>query len=106
MCAAILQHTKFVVTGLERLNSFRVNKFTPTGTIRSKPISFELYASPQSKLNVAEVFELAGTVIDGKMNWRFKLPGLHTVSVLVWYRQFEVREILGSETPLIKPNNN
>lgn len=91
---AIIQHAKFVVTGLERLNSFRINKFTPTGTIRSKPLSFELYASPQSKLNVAEVTELAGTVIDGKMNWRFKLPGLHTVSVLVWYRQFEVRDLL------------
>lgn len=96
---AVIQHAKFVVTGLERLNSFRVNKFTPTGSIKSKPISFELYASPQSKLNVAEVTELAGTVIDGKMNWRFKLPGLHTVSILVWYRQFEVREILS-------PTNN
>lgn len=91
---AVIQHAKFVVTGLERLNSFRVNKFTPTGSIKSKPISFELYASPQSKLNVAEVIELAGTVIDGKMNWRFKLPGLHTVSILVWYRQFEVRDLL------------
>lgn len=96
---AVIQHAKFVVTGLERLNSFRVNKFTPTGSIKSKPISFELYANPQSKLNVAEVTELAGTVIDGKMNWRFKLPGLHTVSILVWYRQFEVREILS-------PTNN
>lgn len=96
---AIIQHAKFVVTGAERLNSFRVNKFTPTGRISSKPISFELYASPQAKLNVAEVAELAGTVIDGKTNWRFKLPGLHTVSVLVWYRQFEVREILN-------PTNN
>ncbi|MBI2775629.1 beta-propeller fold lactonase family protein [Candidatus Dependentiae bacterium] len=100
---AVVQHTKFVVTGLERLNSFRLNKFTPTGTIRSKPISFELYASPQSKLNVAEVTELAGTVIDGKMNWRFKLPGLHTVSILVWYRQFEVREILSPKNH--KSNN-
>lgn len=96
---AVIQHAKFVVTGAERLNSFRVNKFTPTGNIKSKPISFELYASPQSILNVAEVTELAGTVIDGKMNWRFKLPGLHTVSILVWYRQFEIREILS-------PTNN
>lgn len=96
---AVIQHVKFVITGPERLNSFRVNKFTPTGSIKSKPISFELYASPQSKLNVAEVTELAGTVIDGKMNWRFKLPGLHTVSILVWYRQFEIREILS-------PTNN
>jgi YVTN family beta-propeller protein len=98
---AVIQHVKFVVTGRERLNSFRINKFTPTGRISSKPMSFELYASPQSKLNVAEVTELAGTIIDGKMNWRFKLPGLHTVSILVWYRQFEVREILSPTTKKI-----
>lgn len=91
---AVIQHTKFVVTGTERLNSFRMSKFTPTGSVKSKPMSFELYASPQSTLNVAEVNELAGTIIDGKMNWRFKLPGLHTVSILIWYRQFEVHEIL------------
>jgi YVTN family beta-propeller protein len=102
---AVIQHAKFVVTGLERLNSFRVNKFTPTGSRKSRPISFELYASPQSKLNVAEVTELAGTVIDGKMNWQFKLPGLHTVSILVWYRQFEVREIL-SPTNYKSTNKN
>lgn len=95
---AIIQHVKFVVTGSERLNSFRVNRFTPTGRNSSKPISFELYASPQATLNVAEVTELAGTVIDGKMNWRFKLPGLHSVSILVWYRQFEVRDILNPTT--------
>ena len=93
---AIIQHTKFVVTGPERLNSFRLSNFTPTGNIRSKPISFELYASPQSKLNVAEVTELAGTVINNKMNWRFKLPGLHTVSILIWYRQFEVMDIFNN----------
>lgn len=91
---AIIQHTKFVITGQERINSFRINNFTPTGNIKSRPLSFELYASPQSKLNVSEVTELAGTVIDGKMNWRFKLPGLHTVTIIIWFRQFEVREIL------------
>lgn len=91
---AIVLHTKFVVAGQQRISRFRVNKFTPTGTSRTRPISFELYASPQHTLNVAEVTELAGNVIDGKMNWRFILPGLHTVSILVWYRQFEVQELL------------
>ncbi len=90
----IIQHTKFVVTGLERINSFRHNRFTPTGLIKSNSISFELFASPQSKLNVAEVTALAGTIIDGKMNWKFKLPGLHTVTILIWYRYFEVRDLL------------
>jgi YVTN family beta-propeller protein len=103
---AVIQHVKFVVTGGERLNSFRINKFTPTGRTSSKPLSFELYASPQSKLNVAEVTELAGTIIDGKMNWRFKVPGLHSVSILVWYRQFEVREILSPTNKKSKINNH
>lgn len=91
---AIVQHTKFVVTGAERLNSFRLIKFSPTGRQNSTALSFEAYASPQAWLNVAEVTALAGTIIDGKMNWRFRLPGLHTVSILIWYRQLEVRDIL------------
>lgn len=91
----LVMHTKFVVTGQERINSFRHNRFTPTGLVKSKPISFELFASPQSLLNVSEVTALAGTIIDGKMNWKFKLPALHTVAILIWYRQFEVRDLLG-----------
>jgi len=90
----IVQHVKIVVTGEERLNSFRMNKFTPTGNLSSKPLSLELYASPQATLNVAEVTELAGTIIDRKMNWQFRLPGLHSVTILIWFRQFEVRDIL------------
>lgn len=92
----IIQHVRFVVNGDERLNSFRVNHSTATGSNRSKTISFELYASPQARLNVAEVLELSGTVIDGKMNWSFNLPGHHTVSILVWYRQLQMRSLLNS----------
>jgi YVTN family beta-propeller protein len=102
----IVQHTKFVITGPERINSFRHNRFTPTGLVKSKPLSLELFASPQSKLNVLEVTDLAGTIIDGKMNWKFKLPAGHTVTILIWYRQFEVRDLLQQEkqnNKIIKP---
>lgn len=95
---AILQHVKFVVTGPDRIYSFRRNRFTAFGSTKSKALSFELYASPQSAMNVAEVYELAGTIIDRKMNWRFMLPGLHTVSILFWYRQFELQEFLQPPT--------
>lgn len=91
---AIVQHAKFVITGPERLNTFRLTKFTPTGRQSSKPLSFELYASPQATLNVAEVTELAGTIIDGNMNWQFRLPGLHSVAILIWFRQLDIRDIL------------
>lgn len=103
---AIIQHAKFVVTGPERINSFRLEKFTPTGSRKSQAISFEQFASPQSTLNVAEATALAGTVIDGKMNWRFKLPAQHTVSILLWFRQFQTKDLLyypsTKETPTLK----
>jgi YVTN family beta-propeller protein len=98
----IIQHVRFIVTGPERIHSFRHNRFTPTGLVKSRAISFELFASPQSKLNVSEAVTLAGTIIDGKMNWKFKLPGLHTVAILIWYRQFEVRDLFGNTHTLKK----
>ena len=91
---AIVAHVRFVITGTERINGFRLSQFTPTGSIKSRVIPMEQYASPQNKQNILEVSGLAGTVIDGKMNWQFKLPGLHTVSILVWYRQFEIKNLL------------
>lgn len=105
---AIVQHTKFVVTGPERLNTFRLTKFTPTGQQSSKPLSLELYASPQASLNVAEVTELAGTIIDGKMNWQFRLPGLHSVTILIWFRQLDVRDLISppENVSLINSNNH
>lgn len=93
----IIQHAKFVVTGAERISSFRHNRFTTTGAVKGQHISFEQFASTQSKLNVAEVTALAGTIIDGKMNWKFKLAGLHTVTILIWYRYFEVRDLLSNK---------
>lgn len=93
----IIQHTRFIVTGAERINNFRHNRFQPTGSTKSNFISFEQFASPQHGMNVAEAIALAGTLIDGKMNWRFKLPGLHTVSILIWFRQFLVEDLLRTE---------
>ena len=97
---AILQHVKFVVTGQERLSAFRRNRFTVFGTARSTPMSFDALTSPQSTLNVSEAFELAGTLIDNKMNWRFTLPGLQRVTILLWYRQFMMGDFLAASPDL------
>jgi YVTN family beta-propeller protein len=91
---AILQHVRFIVSGPERLHSFRLNRFNSTGTTSTKRLSFEQYASPTYGLNVSEFIALAGTLIDGRMNWKFMLPAFHTVSVLIWYRQFKVQDLL------------
>ncbi len=91
---AILQHVRFVVSGNERLYGFRLNRFRATGTTSTRRLSFENYASPAHGLNVSEFIALAGTLIDGRMNWKFMLPGFHTVSVLIWYKQFKVQDLL------------
>lgn len=91
---AILQHVRFVVSGPERLHSFRLNRFNATGTTSTRRFSFENYASPMHGLNVSEFIALAGSMIDARMNWKFMLPGFHTVSVLIWYKQFKVQELL------------
>ncbi len=91
---AILQHARFIVTGPERLHSFRLNRFNATGTTSTRRLSFENYASPAHGLNVSDFIALAGSMIDGRMNWKFMLPGLHTVSVLIWYKQFKVQDLL------------
>lgn len=91
---AILQHVRFIVTGPQRLYSFRLNRFNATGSTSTRRLSFENYASPAHGLNVSEFIALAGTLIDGRMNWKFMLPGLHTVSVLIWYKQFKVQDLL------------
>lgn len=91
---AIVQHVRFIVSGPQRLHSFRLNRFNATGTTRTRRLSFENYASPLHGLNVSEFIALAGTMIDGRMNWKFTLPGFHSVSVLIWYHQFKVQDLL------------
>lgn len=93
---ALVQHSRFIVTGAERIHSFRLNRFNMYGKLSRKALSMESYTSPQSGINVVEMAGLAGTIIDGKMNWTFKLPALHTVSILVWIRYFRLRDLLDS----------
>ncbi len=100
---AILQHVRFVVSGNERLYGFSLNRFRATGTNSTRRLSFENYASPAHGLNVSEFIALAGTLIDSRMNWKFMLPGFHTVSVLIWYKQFKVQDLLPDNKT--KPKN-
>jgi YVTN family beta-propeller protein len=93
-----VQHARFVMSGPERINHFRHNRFLPTGSAKSRAISFEQFASPQHGMNVSEAIVLSGSLIDGKMNWSFKLPGRSTLSILVWFRQFLVKDLLSTGT--------
>ena len=85
----VVKHTKWVLSGEARFKVLHFVEETPTGTKISTPISHENYKSPQNYLNVSELTDLEGTVIDGKTSWVFKIAGLQTISLLVYFRQFE-----------------
>ncbi len=86
---AIVKHTKWVMSGEERFKVLHFMEETPTGTRTTTPISHENYKSPQNFLNVSELTDLEGTVIDGKTSWGFKIAGLQTITLLVYFKQFE-----------------
>ena len=94
---AIVKHTKWVLSGAERFKVLNHIEETPTGTKKTTPISHENYKSPQNFLNVSEVTELEGTVIDGKNTWQFKIAGLQTITLIVYFRQFEFWRTMSSD---------
>ena len=91
---AIVKHVKFVFSGSERFNVLRLEEETVTGTTKVKPISFSNYNSPQNFGNVAEVFEMNGSIIDGKNGWLFTIAAKQTITILTYYEQLEMEEIL------------
>jgi len=107
---AIVKHTKWVMSGEERFKVLHFVEETPTGTRTITPISHENYKSPQNFLNVSELTDLEGTVIDGKTSWSFKIAGLQTITLLVYFKQFESYRTMSGDnyqvsSKSIKKNN-
>jgi len=107
---AIVKHTKWVMSGEERFKVLHFVEETPTGTRTTTPISHENYKSPQNFLNVSELTDLEGTVIDGKTSWGFKIAGLQTITLLVYFKQFESYRTMSGDnyqvsSKSIKKNN-
>ena len=97
---ALVKHTKYVLTGdgyASRL--LTLIEETPTGKEKRNNLSFSNYASPQNFLKVAEVFDTDGAIIDGHTSWQFKIGGLQTVTILVYYRQFEMYNLMPEKAP-------
>ncbi len=93
---AVVEHVKFILSGTERFNVLKLEEESVTGTTQVKPISFSSYHNPQNFSNVAEVFEMKGTIIDGKNGWVFKIAGKQTITILTYYKQFEAEDILNN----------
>lgn len=96
---ALVKHVKFVLSGTERFKVLTLREETITGVEKNTPLSFRNYDSPQNFLNVSEVFGMDGAMIDGLNSWLFKIAGLQTITLLVYYRQFNMYELMPERTP-------
>jgi YVTN family beta-propeller protein len=91
---ARIDRVRFMLDGPEHIKGFRQESYTARGQLHSRSLSFENYISPQSRLNVSEIYDLSGARLDGNMSWRFTLPGQHTATILVSYRQLPATRTL------------
>ncbi|MBL4574815.1 MAG: YncE family protein [Opitutaceae bacterium] len=97
---ALVKHVKFVLSGTQRFKVLTLREERVTGTVIEAPITFGNYDSPQNSINVSEMFGMDGVMIDGLNSWLFKIAGLQTISVLVYYKQFEMYNLLPEKSPV------
>ncbi len=86
----LVKHVKFVLSGTQRFKVLTLREERVTGTVKEEPVTFGNYDNPQNFINVSEVFGLDGAMIDGLNSWIFKIAGLQTITVLVYYRQLKM----------------
>ena len=95
---ALVKHVRFVLSGDERFKVLTLREEPMTGSFKDIPVSFGNYHSPQNFLNVAELNGLEGSIIDGVNSWLFRIAGLQTITVLVYYRQLDLYHMLPQKT--------
>ena len=93
---AIVKHSKFVFSTPEQFQVLTLQEEQATGKVKSTPISFTNYKNPQTILNVSEVSGFEGSLIDGHNSWLFKIAGNQTITILVYYKQFEMYSLIKS----------
>lgn len=91
---ALLKHVKFVLSGSEQFKLLKLQERSINGSLKESPISFSSYQSPQSYLNVSEVYQMEGRIIDGTTTWIFNIAPLQTITILLYYRQFKMYQLL------------
>jgi YVTN family beta-propeller protein len=86
---AILQHIKFSVSGSLSVKNFTIRQTTISGKKTDTAIPLSSYESPQHFQRVYEIDEVKGTMLDGNSRWRFAIPPLQSVTILVYYHPLD-----------------
>ena len=85
---AQVKHLK-IISSNQLINTLELEDISISGKSERRSLSIGNYNSPQNFLNVAEVFEIEGTVIDGLHRWYFTLPAQTTITLLIYYSKLE-----------------
>ncbi|WP_170179741.1 YncE family protein [Flavivirga rizhaonensis] len=91
---AILKHLKVIASGEERFKVLQLLDASISGKQSCKSLSFGNYHNPKNFDNISEVFDIEGVVIDRKHGWCFKIASNQTISLLLYYKQFEMYNLL------------
>lgn len=91
---ALVKHAKFVLSSPQRFKVLKIREKGIRGSIKEHPISFSNHQSPQNYLNTTEVFEMEGKIIDGSTSWIFDIAPLQTITILIYYKQFKMYQLI------------
>lgn len=90
----VIKHAKFILSGEERFKVLTLRESSALGTQKRTALSFTNYNHPRNFQNVSEVDGLDGSVIDGQNGWQFMIAPNQTITLMVYYRQFDMYNIL------------
>ena len=93
---AQVKHLK-IISSDRLINTLELEDISISGKSSRRSLSIGNYNSPQNFLNVAEVFEIEGTVIDGLHRWYFTLPAQTTITLLIYYSKLDWFNVLENQ---------
>ena len=93
---AQVKHLK-IISSDQLITTLELEDISISGKSDLRFMSIANYNSPQNFLQVAEVFEIEGTVIDGLHRWYFTLPAQTTITLLIYYTKLDWFNVLENE---------
>lgn len=90
----VIKHAKFILSGEERFKVLTLRESSALGNQKRTTLSFTNYNHPRNFQNVSEVDGLEGSVIDGQNGWQFMIAPKQTITLMVYYRQFDMYNLL------------
>jgi hypothetical protein len=91
---AMVEHVKFVLSGIERFTVLQVQEVSMSGAIDTYPISLSRYSHPQNFGSVYEVSGLKGTILNGQNGWLFQIAPKQTITLITYYHQIKRGQFL------------